>query len=366
MAFRTVALVLASATFLPGQTFELEGGTTELTLSSGFVQAAGQLGVSLLPNSPATADGGVVSFPVSGGALDSLNARGEIAHRGGLTLLRGVTRVDLLEPLVDTKGFVPSLSLLSVKNEGVFDRVRFFDLQPKGLLPLPLAPVNGVLTLSNVDVRLTLEGAIALNLALGSNAFSPGFLLGNLTTTLTTQLDFLSQFEVDPERYDGLWHEYARTPNSFEDNTPVIDGEEFSACYNSTAEYAIAAPDRIELTNRCEREGEFGTVSEESISGAALIEPNSGNRKLKVAFGGELAQLFQRLFTGGGSPYWIFCLDPAEGPAEYEWAVVSDSARFGIFVLTRDKTISPELEEEILGCAEAQGLRVEDLIFRQQ
>lgn len=173
-------------------------------------------------------------------------------------------------------------------------------------------------------------------------------------------------FTVDLTRYDGLWYEYARTPNFFEDNEPRYRGKQFSACTNATAEYRELEPGRIEVVNTCERRAEEdGEVMRESANGIALVKEGSGNRKLAVAFGGGFARFMQRLFTWGGGDYWIFCLGPLEGADDYQWAVISGASRRYSFILSRTPEVSDARRAQMLDCAREEGIPVEKLIFMQ-
>ena len=178
---------------------------------------------------------------------------------------------------------------------------------------------------------------------------------------------FSSRFEVDLEKYKGLWYDTARTPNRFQDNTIMKDGKSFGPCLNSTANYTVTSESSIDVLNRCTRRAEDGSLTEETITGIALAENDPQNRKLKIAFGSGIARFFQRAFvTSGGFDYWIYCLGPENEGGLYDWAVVSGADKSFIFVLTRDQFISDELRAEILACAAKDNLPVDELIFTQE
>lgn len=178
--------------------------------------------------------------------------------------------------------------------------------------------------------------------------------------------DFQNDFEVEIDRYLGLWYEIARTPNDFQDNTPKRDGERLGACKNTTAAYTLLEPGRIGVRNTCQRDGEDGGTYEEVANGIARLQDGTQGRKLKVAFGPWIARFFQRLFTGGGSGYWIYCLGPVNADEVYDWAVISGSDRDYIFVVARDRDVAPESLESILTCARNERLPVDQLIYRQE
>lgn len=179
-------------------------------------------------------------------------------------------------------------------------------------------------------------------------------------------MPFQSEFTVDLKKYAGLWYEAARTPNSFEDNTPRRRGERYSACFNSTAEYVLAGPDRIRIRNSCTREAPSGATYQDEARGVGVVTAGSSGRKLKIAFGPAIGRFFMRLLTGGGADYWIYCLGPENSSGRYDWAVVSGPKRDMIFVLTRAKALPSGLKNELLACARAEGLPVHKLIYRQR
>jgi hypothetical protein len=81
----------------------LGSGTTKLTLDKGFARLLAANGVKLSATVPATRHGRAFTLPVSGGALDPAEEKGEIAQEGTLTFQRGARRVPLREIVVKTK-----------------------------------------------------------------------------------------------------------------------------------------------------------------------------------------------------------------------------------------------------------------------
>jgi apolipoprotein D and lipocalin family protein len=179
-------------------------------------------------------------------------------------------------------------------------------------------------------------------------------------------MPFQTRFTVDLKKYVGLWYEAARTPNSFEDNTPRRRGERYSACFNATAAYELAGPGRIRIRNVCTREAPSGATYQDEARGVGVVTTDSSGRKLKIAFGPAIGRFFMRLVTGGGANYWIYCLGPENAEGLYDWAVISGPKRDMIFVLTRTKSLPSGLKSEILACARSEGLPVDKLIYRQR
>jgi apolipoprotein D and lipocalin family protein len=171
---------------------------------------------------------------------------------------------------------------------------------------------------------------------------------------------FLDQRAFETNAYLGLWNDFARTPNNFQDNTPSSRGVEYSACFDSTALYTLKNAEKIDLVNTCYRRGSDGSTKVEDIKGRANVK---GTRKLKVAFGGFILRGIQRIFTKGGADYWIYGVGAKNEEGLYSWALVSGPEKDYIFVLTRDKRVTKQQRNEILSLATLEGLPVDKLIF---
>ena len=94
----TSFITSARASFDP-----LGSGTTKLTLDKGFARLLAAHGVKLSATAPATRHGRSFALPVSGGALDPVEQKGEIKQVGALVFQRGARRVPLREIVVKTK-----------------------------------------------------------------------------------------------------------------------------------------------------------------------------------------------------------------------------------------------------------------------
>lgn len=179
-------------------------------------------------------------------------------------------------------------------------------------------------------------------------------------------LAFSNSFSVELPRYLGEWYEHARTPNEFEDNTLSKAGKGFGPCFAARTTYRADGDDAISLKNSCERRASDGSTITDSITGKAVLREGSQGRKLQIAFGSGIAQFFQRAISGGGFPYWIYCVGPVNRKGLYDWAVVSGPNKDYIFVLTRAREIADEQSANILRCSAEQGLPVDKLIYRQR
>jgi len=182
------------------------------------------------------------------------------------------------------------------------------------------------------------------------------------------QAEFARTFEVDPQKYLGMWFEVARSPNDFEDNLPKLRGEKYGPCTSPTARYAAISWNKISVQNSCERAAidDISRLRVDGVTGLATIQRNSANRKLKVAFGPKVARFFQRIFTGGGADYWIYGIGPENDEGLYSWALVSGPARDNIFILSRTKELPQEQLAEILELAKSEHLPVSQLIYTRK
>ena len=137
---------------------------------------------------------------------------------------------------------------------------------------------------------------------------------------------------VDLERYQGLWYEIARYPNSFQQD-----------CEGVTAEYAQRADGKITVTNTC------GAGDVRTAKGVARIVEGSNNAKLKVQFAPEWVP-----FASGD--YWVLHLEP-----NYSAALVGAPSGKYLWILAREAQISVALMDKITARAEALGFETAPL-----
>lgn len=123
---------------------------------------------------------------------------------------------------------------------------------------------------------------------------------------------------VDLKKYIGTWYEIARFPNSFQ-----------KKCVgNVTATYSLREDGDIAVVNRCMKKD--GSYSESN--GKAWVTDSQSQSKLRVQF-----------FWPFSGQYWIILLGP-----NYEYAVVSESDRKYLWILSRQPTLYPEVYEKII------------------
>lgn len=115
---------------------------------------------------------------------------------------------------------------------------------------------------------------------------------------------------VDLGRYAGVWYEVARYPNRFEDGDGLL-------CADVTATYTPRPDGRLGVVNRCRNAAAGG--AERVATGRAYAVEGSGGARLRVSF-----------FWPFYGDYWVLGLAP-----DYRWAVVGDSRREYLWVLSR-------------------------------
>jgi apolipoprotein D and lipocalin family protein len=129
---------------------------------------------------------------------------------------------------------------------------------------------------------------------------------------------------VDLDRYVGRWYQTAAYPQPFE-----------AGLVGVTAEYAKRPDGTVSVLNKGFQGTCTGPVS--SITGTATVTDAATNAKLAVRFDSvPITQVIP-------GEYWIIDLD-ATG---YQWAVVADSARTSLFVLSRTPRLDAAVEAGI-------------------
>ena len=142
---------------------------------------------------------------------------------------------------------------------------------------------------------------------------------------------------VDPERYQGIWYEIARYPNSFQDED----------CVATTATYSLREDGKIGVLNRCSKGSPEGP--EKSVEGKAWVVDTETNARLKVQF-----------FWPFSGDYWIIQLGD-----EYDYAVVGHPHRKYLWILNRTPQMDSNLYERILARLKLQGYDPARLIVAQ-
>ena len=178
----------------------------------------------------------------------------------------------------------------------------------------------------STDMTLMKRSLVASVLVLSSLATACAPMLPTRTSTVPS---------VDVSRYLGTWYEVASVKQFFS-----------IGLVGSTAEYSLNPDGSIRVFNS----GNYFTFDgpPSSIVGSA-VPVDSSNARLNVSFTGFNS-------AEGAGNYWIVDLDP-----DYQWAIVSDPTGVSCFLLSRTRSISPELRADLLARAAAKGVDISNV-----
>lgn len=163
-----------------------------------------------------------------------------------------------------------------------------------------------------------------------------------LVACASSQADLATQDNVDLNKYMGTWFEQARLPNSFQ-----------RECIGDVqANYVMAADKTITVTNRCQaKDGEV----KEAIGQGRLsrsVEP-ADPAILEVRFAPKWLSWFPMVW----GDYWIMKLE-----GDYQYSLVGTPDRKYLWVLSREKQADPQVVNELLDYAAAQGFAVQKVV----
>ena len=148
--------------------------------------------------------------------------------------------------------------------------------------------------------------------------------------------------EVDPQAYQGLWYEIARTPAPFqEDCTGGV-----------TAVYELADPETVRVLNRCDLPD--GSVDSTDGTGRVL---NENFNALEVEFPGGPPQ--------EGANYLIEAVGPVQDD-QYSWAAVHSPDDDIGWILARTPELEQQARQEAEQALEQSGLNLERLQATEQ
>ena len=158
--------------------------------------------------------------------------------------------------------------------------------------------------------------------------------LGACSTAPPDGITAVTPFDVN--RYAGKWYEIARMDHSFERGLSEV-----------SATYRLQPDGSVQVINR-------GFDSErkdwKEAVGRALFTGDTNRGALKVSFFGP--------FYGG---YNVAAMDP-----QYRWSLVVGPDRGYVWILSRDRQLTPEVREQVLAQARKLGIDVDRLIWVPQ
>ncbi|WP_044415010.1 lipocalin family protein [Halarcobacter anaerophilus] len=143
------------------------------------------------------------------------------------------------------------------------------------------------------------------------------FILLFITGCATKDPKIQSVKKLDLNQYLGKWYEIARYEHFFEKN-----------CKNVNATYSLKKNNNIKVVNRCQ---DITTNEKKEAIGEAKKVDNT-NSKLKVTF-----------FWPFYGDYWVIML-----AKDYSYAVVSEPTKKYLWILSRTKTLSINIQNKIV------------------
>ena len=203
LCFLSVVLVAAVTLHLPVQadprplqdsgTLNIKTGTTSLSLDEQFAALLNTAQASFKKIIPGRMKhgGGELTFPISGGAFDLTDLKGEILHSGGFTLSEGTTDVSVSDLIITTPASTDTTTLATVSAlvtvNGTFQgRVNLFNFDLTGVTAPFSLPHNKKIALKNLSLTLTADGATALNTAFGTTTFTADTVVGTASINAIT------------------------------------------------------------------------------------------------------------------------------------------------------------------------------------
>jgi hypothetical protein len=194
LVFALVALTVATVTAPRAQAADVSannvtGGVTKMDVPFTLVQQLGKDRIFVRPIAPATLTYPnffpVVSFPVTGGLVETATATGTINMAGGINIYRIDETYTNIEKQIDITNVRIVNALLT--NQLVGDAF--------GLLPSPAAdlknpthsydPVTGKL-IFEADAEVGVGGALVLNTYFNTDVFTAGLKMGHMKSEVDT------------------------------------------------------------------------------------------------------------------------------------------------------------------------------------
>ena len=130
---------------------------------------------------------------------------------------------------------------------------------------------------------------------------------------------------LELERFQGRWYEVARIPRDYDQR-----------CHDTTADYRLVAPGKLELHHQCRLRSFTGTLSQ-FVAPATADDP-AVPAKLTLDLG---------LYHGA---YWVL-----EVGKDYDYALIGHPSLTMLWVLSRAKTLPSDVLDELKQRASREG-----------
>lgn len=171
VALATPALVgTATAQAAPGTQLVLTAGSTSLALNPSTASVLKKNHITVTPASEARVTKRGISFPITGGSVDSKTLAGVITHAGGLTFAANGKKLTIRTFYIDTR-----TTALSAYVDQVGQRIRVLRIALKDAKVYSSKQIVRVL---NVKAVLAYPAAQALNKYFGVKLFKQGLPIG--------------------------------------------------------------------------------------------------------------------------------------------------------------------------------------------
>jgi apolipoprotein D and lipocalin family protein len=142
--------------------------------------------------------------------------------------------------------------------------------------------------------------------------------------------------ELELERFQGRWYEIARIPRDHD-----------RLCHDTTADYRLVAPGRLELWHRCHLSSAGGSLSE--FRAPATVDDPEVPAKLTLDLG---------LYRGS---YWVL-----EVGKDYEYALIGHPSLTMLWVLSRSASLPSETMRHLEDRASREGFSASALELTPQ
>lgn len=153
--------------------------------------------------------------------------------------------------------------------------------------------------------------------------------------------------QLDIEKYIGRWYQLADYPQFYE----------LATCKTCvTANYSLNDDGSMRVVN--DAASKIPGITCRIKGRAAIIDPSQPG-KLSLRF-----NFFPSFFSDG--EYWIVEIGPENDQGQYSWAIVSQSSRKSLYILSRSPSVPHEEFLHLLSRAEEQGFDTSKLKITKQ